>query len=301
MKPGPTTRTGSTTRKPADSLLQLALHQRHHAVARLCDHLVVGDHGDGLAVLVQAAEEVEDRAGGVGVEVARRLVSEQDARAVDQSSGDGDALSFPAGELGWALDDVHASSEQTDQILDAATDAYVQSSYGAANSLTGGLFYEDYGFLGWSDEVRQWLEDEGYGSESCPDAFSTGQIGGRAFVLVMTAPYTARYGFAAARISFNASRYAAKFAYRFAMKRLRGGKNTLEELILIHGTRIWLTAEITRGCAESVIEEWTDAPTFLLPITSPPHALGRTIGEILGIVVSPDDVEEMQDWWSEDE
>ena len=60
---------------------------------------IVRDQGDGAALFAEGPEEFEDRLAGVGVEVARRFVGEDDARAVDQRPGDGDALLLAAGEL----------------------------------------------------------------------------------------------------------------------------------------------------------------------------------------------------------
>ena len=48
---------------------------------------------------VQLVEQREDLVAGAAVEVAGRLVGEQDRRAVDQRPGDGDALLLAAGEL----------------------------------------------------------------------------------------------------------------------------------------------------------------------------------------------------------
>ena len=47
----------------------------------------------------ELAEEVEDLAAGLGVEVARRLVGEQQGRLVDERAGDGDALPLAARQL----------------------------------------------------------------------------------------------------------------------------------------------------------------------------------------------------------
>ena len=55
---------------------------------------------DGLAVaLVERREEVEDLAGRLAVEVAGRLVAEEERRVVDDRARDADALLLAAGEL----------------------------------------------------------------------------------------------------------------------------------------------------------------------------------------------------------
>src|ERR687883_1530576 len=60
---------------------------------------VVRDHDDRLAELVDgAAQQVEDLAGGLGVEVAGRLVGEDDGGLARQRTGDGDALLLAARE-----------------------------------------------------------------------------------------------------------------------------------------------------------------------------------------------------------
>ena len=84
--------------------LDAAVLEEHDAVGDARGAGVVGDHDDGLAELVDAAaEQVEDLAAGAGVEVAGRLVGEQDGRPGDERAGDGDALLLAAGELGRAV------------------------------------------------------------------------------------------------------------------------------------------------------------------------------------------------------
>ena len=47
----------------------------------------------------KSRKQADDLGAGVGVEVAGRLVGEQDARAIDQGAGDGGALHLAAGQL----------------------------------------------------------------------------------------------------------------------------------------------------------------------------------------------------------
>ena len=62
--------------------------------------LVVGDNDKGLTELVaQVEEKLMELVLVLGVETARRLVSEDDSGMVDQGTCHGDALLFTAGEL----------------------------------------------------------------------------------------------------------------------------------------------------------------------------------------------------------
>ena len=61
---------------------------------------VVRDHDDRLAVLaVERLQQVEDLVAGLAIEVAGRLVAEQQRRVGDDRAGDADALLLAAGEL----------------------------------------------------------------------------------------------------------------------------------------------------------------------------------------------------------
>ncbi len=65
---------------------------------------VVGDDDDRhAAVLVDAAQDLDDLAGRGRVELAGRLVGEHDGRVVGQCDGDGHPLLFAAGELARAV------------------------------------------------------------------------------------------------------------------------------------------------------------------------------------------------------
>src|SRR5690348_9332200 len=56
-----------------------------HPLAHLVDHLaVVGDHQDGRARAVDAVEELHDPDRCVGVEVACRLVTDEERRVIDE-------------------------------------------------------------------------------------------------------------------------------------------------------------------------------------------------------------------------
>src|SRR5687768_6571431 len=65
---------------------------------------VVGDHDDGFAeVAGERAEQVEDVGGGFPVEVAGRIVGDEQRRIRDEGAGDGDALFLAAGKLGGGV------------------------------------------------------------------------------------------------------------------------------------------------------------------------------------------------------
>src|SRR6266542_4186064 len=61
--------------------------------------VVRGEDEGGPGLGVEPGQEVEDVRGGVGVEVRRRLVGQDELRLRHHGPGDGDALALPAGEL----------------------------------------------------------------------------------------------------------------------------------------------------------------------------------------------------------
>ena len=61
--------------------------------------LRVGDHHDGGALLVQLGEQVHHLLAVLGIEVASRLVGEDELGVGDHGAGDGDALLLSAREL----------------------------------------------------------------------------------------------------------------------------------------------------------------------------------------------------------
>ncbi len=79
---------------------ELALIELQHAAAHLVDHrLVVGGDEHRGAGAVDPVEQPHDVDRGLGIEVAGRLVGEQQRRVVDERPRDRDALLLPAGEL----------------------------------------------------------------------------------------------------------------------------------------------------------------------------------------------------------
>ena len=77
-----------------------AVGELDHAAAHLVDHrhVVGGDH-DRRAGAVDAVEQLHDPDRGLGIEVAGRLVGQQQRRVVDERARDRDALLLAAGEL----------------------------------------------------------------------------------------------------------------------------------------------------------------------------------------------------------
>ena len=62
-------------------------------------HVVGGDQGGEARGAHELRQRVEHMVGGVRIEIAGRLVGEQDARRVGDRAGDRDALLLAAGEF----------------------------------------------------------------------------------------------------------------------------------------------------------------------------------------------------------
>src|SRR5260370_18220630 len=79
-----------------------AVFERDHALAHLVDHLaVVRDHEDRRARTVDAIEQLHDADRRVWIEVARRLVADEQRRVVDDGARDLDAFLLPPPQLIW--------------------------------------------------------------------------------------------------------------------------------------------------------------------------------------------------------
>src|SRR5208337_2030188 len=77
------------------SFVQVALGVRPRGRAR-----IVGHHDDGLVeVFVEGLHQVQDFLGALGIEIARRLVSNQDSGIGDDCARNGNALLLSPGEL----------------------------------------------------------------------------------------------------------------------------------------------------------------------------------------------------------
>ena len=84
----------------ADRLHQHALLEVQRPPGALGGVRIVRDHDDGLAVLaVERLQQVEDLVAGLAIEIAGRLVAEQQRRIGDDRARDADALLLAAREL----------------------------------------------------------------------------------------------------------------------------------------------------------------------------------------------------------
>src|ERR1700692_1064015 len=81
------------------------IHRVHHvpiakmndAPCFLCHVVFMRNQDDGVPAIMQRPEEVENLTPGLRIEVAGWLVGEQQRRLVDESTGDGHALTLTAG------------------------------------------------------------------------------------------------------------------------------------------------------------------------------------------------------------
>ena len=80
---------------------------------------IVRDHADRGAGLVQLLEQVHDGFAALRIEVARRLVGEQDERLAGDGAGDGDALLLAAGELARQMLRAMRHADALERRLDA--------------------------------------------------------------------------------------------------------------------------------------------------------------------------------------
>ena len=71
---------------------------------------LVGHEHDRLAPVVEPSKQGHDLLAGGRIQVARRLVGQQDARPIHERPGDGDPLPLSAGELGRAVADPVAAA-----------------------------------------------------------------------------------------------------------------------------------------------------------------------------------------------
>ncbi len=100
-----------------DVLDDLSVHQPNNPISVGCTHGVVSHHEDGHAQLLTALSEQSHDAMARGrIEVSRRLVAQDDTRARDESTGDGDALHLAPRQLAGL---VLSAVQQIDQREDA--------------------------------------------------------------------------------------------------------------------------------------------------------------------------------------
>ena len=97
----------------------LAVAQGDQAVGVGGGGRIVGDHDHRLAELVdRLAQQPQHVLAGLRVEVAGRLVGEDDGRFGDQRAGDGDPLLLAAGELGGPVRATVLEADRADQLLE---------------------------------------------------------------------------------------------------------------------------------------------------------------------------------------
>ena len=84
--------------------------------------IVRDDQDGGAQALVEIADEVEDFGAGVGVEVAGRLIGQQDGRMKGQRARDGDALPLAAGKFVGQVIEAVAELHEVQQLARAAVD-----------------------------------------------------------------------------------------------------------------------------------------------------------------------------------
>ncbi|SCF62815.1 hypothetical protein GA0115280_10416 [Streptomyces sp. Cmuel-A718b] len=98
-----------------------ALHERSGVADGLDDVHLVGDEQDGEAeLLVEVAQQLEDGAGGLGVERGGRLVGEQHLGVAREGAGYAHALLLAAGELSGVGLRLVGQADQVQQLLGLA-------------------------------------------------------------------------------------------------------------------------------------------------------------------------------------
>src|SRR5579863_2356615 len=113
---------------------------------------IVRDHDDGLTqILVELTKHLKNDFGILGVEIAGRLVGEENFGFVDDGAGDGNALLLAAGEFGRFV--VHTTGE-TEHLGDDIEAVRIKAV--AMNELSDG----DIAFGGEGREKIEALKDE---------------------------------------------------------------------------------------------------------------------------------------------
>ena len=107
--------------------------------------IVGGDEQGGVSFGADFAEEIEDIAAGVGVEVAGGFIGNDDLGFVDQGTGDCNALLLPAGKLARAVIEALAEADAGQQFrseLFHGIKRMARDATGNANILEGIEFRE---------------------------------------------------------------------------------------------------------------------------------------------------------------
>ena len=95
----------------------LAVLEEHDSLRVGCRERVVGNHHDGLSVVLDCLfHEAEQLCSGFRVQVSRWLVGEDDVRAAGEGSGCRHPLLLPAGQLGWFVGQPIAEGEDLDDV-----------------------------------------------------------------------------------------------------------------------------------------------------------------------------------------
>src|SRR5216683_1695889 len=113
--------------KPADGhpwawvgLMHSPVHQSDDAVRSGHKVEIVRHHDDSQVFsLVQVAEEADDLLTIGGVEVAGRLIGQENARAIDKRAGDGCPLHFAPGKLSRPMAEPMTQSHSLEQLFAA--------------------------------------------------------------------------------------------------------------------------------------------------------------------------------------
>ena len=104
-------------------LCQPAMRQAESG-SRMAGHkeVVVGGDDDGGAEPVHFLEELHQTLGLGVIEIAGGFVGEEQAGAVDDGSGDGDALLLAAGQLGWSGVGLPGEADPAEHFADVGAD-----------------------------------------------------------------------------------------------------------------------------------------------------------------------------------
>ncbi len=81
-------------------MADLPIAHEDHPLGNAGDVGVVGDHQDGLALVVGLAQQAQHVEGGLAIQVAGRFISQQNGRLVDEGARQRHALFLAARKLG---------------------------------------------------------------------------------------------------------------------------------------------------------------------------------------------------------
>ena len=78
----------------------------------------MGHHDDGRAAAIDFLQEVHDLTSHLRVEIARRLVGEEEERVAGQRPGDRDPLLLATGKLGREMAQARRQADALERVLD---------------------------------------------------------------------------------------------------------------------------------------------------------------------------------------